>query len=626
MKKNYVLLLFLFSVISIAQPPGYYNSATGTGYALKTQLKNIIDDQSNGLSPEYLHISQGYNALDAFYGIADLDVYYENDGTILDIYSENPTGSDPYPFYFGQDECGNYSIEGDCFNKEHVIPQFIFSQNEPMRGDAHHVLPTDGKVNGLRSNYPFGIVGTLTNTSSANISNPTLNGSKLGNGINSGVALGYTGLVFEPIDEFKGDIARIYFYFVTRYEDNVAGWSAYDMFDGSSDKAIADPFLSILLQWHNNDPVSQKEIDRNNDCFTHQNNRNPFVDHPEWVAAIWAPTSDTTPPSVPTNLLVSNETSSSLVLSWSASTDDTAVANYDVYVDGVYYTTVTSPTCTITGLSSSTTYSFTVSANDPSGNNSGLSSPVSGTTLAPSTSVTELFFSEYMEGSSNNKALEIANYTGSNISLSIYTLKLATNGSTTWTSPIAFPSGAQVNDQDVYVITNSGLAVCTSASDYVNNSATAFNGNDVIGLFKNDVLIDIIGTLGNSVDFAKDITLVRKSTILGPNTTFDLNEWDTYATNTCSDLGNHTVLSNDNFNLIESLIYPNPSNTGNFNIVTHSILSKITVYNVNGQVIKELKNPLNTDNNYEIIGLNTGFYFILLQSETGSIIKKVIVN
>lgn len=272
-----ITLLFVFSIIvAFAQPPaGYYNSATGTGFTLKTQLYNIIKD----------HNDQGYNAIDNFFPIADIDNYYENDNTILDIYSENPNGTDPYNF-FVSDECGNYNGEGDCYNKEHVIPQSVFSSNTPMRGDAHHLLPTDGRVNGFRGSYPYGIVGSNL-ISQSGISNPTQNGSKAGNNINTGIAAGFSGIVFEPIDEFKGDIARIHFYFATRYENLVSNWSSYAMFDGSSNKVIADPFLDILYSWHVNDPVSQKEIDRNNDVFQHQGNRNPFVDNPQWVQAIW---------------------------------------------------------------------------------------------------------------------------------------------------------------------------------------------------------------------------------------------------------------------------------------------------------------------------------------------------
>ena len=277
MKIFYQLLALLACSTAIGQiPAGYYNTATGTGYTLKTQLHNIIKD----------HDAQPYSTVDDFFPIADKDWYYENDNTILDPYSENPAGADPYN-YFAADQCGNYDSEGDCYNAEHVIPQSIFGQAEPMRGDAHHLLPTDGRVNGFRSNHPFGIAGTLV--SQSGITNPTMNGSTLGNNLNSGYSAGYTGLVFEPIDEFKGDIARIYFYFATRYQNVIPNWS-YAMFDGTSTKTIADPFLLILLHWHQNDPVSAKEIARNNAIYQYQGNRNPFVDNPSYACLIWSGT------------------------------------------------------------------------------------------------------------------------------------------------------------------------------------------------------------------------------------------------------------------------------------------------------------------------------------------------
>jgi endonuclease I len=286
MKKTYSLILLLSAIFGFAQiPSGYYNTATGTGYTLKTNLKKIIDNVNDGLVLEHIATDQGYDAFDAFTAVNDLDIYYENDGTILDVYSENPIASDPYNYTPVANECGNYDSEADCYNKEHIIPQSIFSQNAPMRGDGHHLLPTDGRVNGFRSNFPFGYVGTNL-VSQSGITNPTLNGSKLGNNINTGLFSGYSGTVFEPIDSFKGDIARIYFYFITRYESQVSGWT-YPMFNGTSNQVLTDTFLYTMLDWHLNDPVSQKEIDRNNDLYTYQNNRNPYIDNPNYVCQIW---------------------------------------------------------------------------------------------------------------------------------------------------------------------------------------------------------------------------------------------------------------------------------------------------------------------------------------------------
>lgn len=285
--KGIVSVLFLWSItFSFAQiPAGYYDHATNSGYTLKNNLKEIINSSTEGFTNELVHQQREYNDFDTFTATNDLDTYYENDGTILDIYSENPTSADPYNYFPIVNECGNYNGEGVCYNKEHTIPQSIFSQAEPMRGDAFHLYPTDGRVNGFRSNFPFGYVGSGL-ISQNGITNPTQNGSKLGNNINTGVFT-YSGTVFEPIDEFKGDIARSYFYFVTRYQDEIPSWSSYPMFNGTTTQGITDGFLYTLIKWHIDDPVSQKEIDRNENIYIYQNNRNPFIDHPEYVEAIW---------------------------------------------------------------------------------------------------------------------------------------------------------------------------------------------------------------------------------------------------------------------------------------------------------------------------------------------------
>jgi hypothetical protein len=186
MKHFYTLLITLITITASAQiPAGYYDHATGTGYTLKTQLKRIINDLddpqiSNTIEEE--HNPQSYNSLDGFNAIYERDFYYETNGdnTILDMYSENPFGADPYTFAPGSDECGEYAIEGDCYNKEHVIPQSVFSSQTPMYSDAHHLIPADGRVNGFRGNFPFGRVDDNQLASQSGITNPTQNGSKLG--------------------------------------------------------------------------------------------------------------------------------------------------------------------------------------------------------------------------------------------------------------------------------------------------------------------------------------------------------------------------------------------------------------------------------------------------------------
>ncbi|MFT6734301.1 MAG: endonuclease I [Polaribacter sp.] len=250
----------------------YYNSISAeTGFALKSALHGIINS----------HTSQGYGALWTFYSDHSLDTTYENDGTILDIYSENPKGSDPYNYTKVTNQCGTYNSEADCYNREHSFPRSWFGgKNEPMNSDVHHIFASDGYVNSKRSSYPYAVVGSATFTSD--------NNSKVGSSVTSG----YSGTVFEPIDEFKGDLARAYFYMATRYENVISSWqnnssSSDAVLNGSSNQVFETWQLNLLISWHNADPVSQYEIDRNNAAQTYQGNRNPFVDHPEWVELVW---------------------------------------------------------------------------------------------------------------------------------------------------------------------------------------------------------------------------------------------------------------------------------------------------------------------------------------------------
>ncbi len=361
MKLKLLFSVLFCSMLSFAQiPVGYYSTATSTGYTLKTQLYNIIKG----------HTDQGYAGLYVTYETSDIDSFYENDGTVLDMYSENPTSVDPYNYSISSAQrCGTYSKEGDCYNREHIIPQSVFSENFPMKSDAHSVTPTDGQVNNLRSNFPHGTVATVTTTS--------LNGSKLGT---SGIA-GYSGPIFEPLDEFKGDIARMYFYFATRYENTVAGYS-FPMFNGTTDQVFTPAFLTMLLTWHAQDPVNAREITRNNAIYARQNNRNPYIDRPELVQAVWNPVPDLENPTAATNLAVTGTTSSTVSLSWTAATDNIAVTNYEIYMNGVLKSSVSSSNVatTVTGLLASTAYSFYVIAKDAAINSSPASNTVIGTT------------------------------------------------------------------------------------------------------------------------------------------------------------------------------------------------------------------------------------------------------
>ncbi|SHM32950.1 endonuclease [Flavobacterium chilense] len=614
MKKNYFLLLLLSFSIGFAQiPSGYYNTATGTSYTLKTQLYNIIKG----------HTDNGYAGLYTTYQTSDVDNFYENDGTVLDMYSENPSGTDPYNYSTGSTQrCGNYSVEGDCYNREHIIPQSVFNEQSPMVADAHFITPTDGKVNGMRSNYPHGTVASATYTSQ--------NGSKLG----SSSVSGYSGTVFEPINAFKGDIARMYFYFATRYENTVAGYS-YAMFNGTSNQVFTTAFLNMLLAWHTQDPVSAREIARNNAVYARQGNRNPYIDHPEYVNQIWGgtPSGDTQAPTAPTSLASTSKTATSITLSWTASTDNVAVTGYDIYANSVLKTTVSGTTATITGLTASTAYSIYAKAKDAAGNTSASSNTISVTTNNSGTgTATDLLFSEYIEGSGNNKALEIANNTGSSVSLSAYTIKKQTNGAGSWSTGLALTGTLTTGSK--FVIVNSSMSSACFSTSAANISTTAteltFNGNDAVGLFKNGVLIDIIGTFnGGTANFAVDVTLRRKSTVTSPSTTFNLSaQWDSFSQDTCNNLGSKKVpqaeeeiveLSN------EIVVFPNPSN-GLFNVILDNSNSSysVEILSFSGQKVYEKQNT--TDPVISANHLSSGIYVLKIEKDSKTIIKKIVIN
>ena len=154
-----ILVLWVFALTSYAQAPAnYYNAAQSlSGYAKKTALYNIINKNYPSTSAAPINI--GYGALYAAYqgtgSYPSTGTDKKTNGQVWDMYSDIPAGVPPYTFTWGQ-TCGTYSIESNCFNREHTVPQSWFSSASPMVSDLFHVYPTDGKVNGVRSNFQIG--------------------------------------------------------------------------------------------------------------------------------------------------------------------------------------------------------------------------------------------------------------------------------------------------------------------------------------------------------------------------------------------------------------------------------------------------------------------------------------
>lgn len=587
MKK--LLLCVVFSQLANAQAPaGYYNSANGlSGATLKTALSNII---TNG------HQDKGYSGLWTAYKTTDIDKNYENDGSILDIYSERPTSTDPYKYTPGNNQCGTYSTEGNCYNREHIVPQSLFNEASPMKNDIHFIRATDGKVNGMRSNYPFGKVGSASFTSQ--------NGSKLGSSSSSG----FSGTVFEPIDEFKGDVARMVFYFVTRYQSKLSTFSTGNMIGSSAFPGLQTWELNVLLAWHNQDPVSQAEINRNNASYSFQGNRNPFIDNPSYVNQIWggqAPTNDTQAPTTVTNLAVSEKTSNSVSLTWNAATDNVGVTSYDIYMNGSLKTNITSTSATITSLNPSTNYSFYVKAKDAAGNASTNSSTVSATTNA---------------GTTNPNPTGCVNETFETIpstSSASYLTRTWTNNGVTWTATDSRTD--QTISNKAITVRDGSLKSSSSANGIGSLTVTTqlkFSGTN--GTFNIQVNGTTVGTVPysttattttiNNINVSGNVVVTLVNNSSSNRVAIDNLSW------TCN---NSASRQSQTVNIIaepkELQIFPNPvSNQEIFVKGETQNIKKAEIYNLQGKVMQTINNPFKNGKSIKIKSLLQGVYILKL--------------
>ena len=292
MKHRLHIFSLVFAVVLLLPLPvraitsSYYNSINGQKEtALRNALYTITSVGPSGMS---------YDGLWTAYQTTDV---YPSDSTgkagkIWDMYSDclfTPTGKGD-----GK-QCGTYSGVCDCFNREHSLPKSWFNEKKPAYYDLGHIVPTDGKVNGMRSNNVFGECasgyatwGTGKLGKAKAVTTMNVKGS-------STITTTFTGTAFEPADKYKGDFARMYMYMVIRYKpgnsnsvDLAAAGEGSTMFNSTdTNYGLTDYSIALLMKWHRQDPVSQKEIDRNNGMETTQGNRNPFIDYPCLAEYLW---------------------------------------------------------------------------------------------------------------------------------------------------------------------------------------------------------------------------------------------------------------------------------------------------------------------------------------------------
>jgi len=626
--KRILLLCFLLPALVFSQiPAGYYDGTSNlSGYALKTKLHEIISSKN---------INWHYGDLSEFYNKTDLDKYYDHDASnttiLLDIYSEIPNGPDVYE-YTVANLTGSANAEGQGWNREHMMPQSTFNSNYPMYSDLFYVIPTDARINQLRSNYPYGIAKTTT----APFYTFT-NGSRIS--ANGTPGSGYTGRVYEPVDEFKGDIARSLLYFAVRYEGKLGLFNYYNgtsaandrsPLDGTEEKAFEDWYLAMLLQWHNQDPISQREIDRNNEVYALQKNRNPFIDYPQWVNTIWNQTANSLEPEAPTNLSITQTSAYFVNLSWTPS-PDADVIGYKIYQNDVLIAYTKDTSISIDHLEPSTFYNFKVQAYDNSYYQSMYSNTVSATTLATDIYAKDLMITKYLEGSENNRAIEITNKTGHPVNLNKYRLstQFYNNTAGNYYFPDAYELEGLVQHNETFVVLNpySNFSCITNDEARFVTAAPqlTFSGSQYLELRYASTTVDAVGIkdMSNS-SVLGDVSLYRLSSVTQPSNTFTLSEWEAFPADYCENLG---VLATSDVGFYSEnnwSVYPNPV-VGNILYVEGKQLEnvqEISVFDLSGKLVQQESRPFKNKNSVNVQNLKPGVYILNIDHKSLKFIKK----
>lgn len=541
----------------------------------------------------------------------------------------NDTITDVYGGYKKYLPYGGTETNPTPINCEHTIPQSFFGSEYPMMSDLHHLFPAYDDWNSTRSNYPFAEIPDQETTKWMYLDQwqstiPTSHIDEYSE---------YASGRFEPREDHKGNVARAVFYFYTMYPTQA----------GPLEK-VGD--LQTFLLWHTLDPVDSLERERNNKIELYQGNRNPYIDYPEIAGRAFGTDTATILPSAPADLFLTAQPQS-IRIQWQGSNDAMAYRIYRA-TDGntftVYHTLqATDNSFNDFSVQPAATYYYYLTALSSSGESapSDTVAGVPGLTICP-----DLFFTEYVEGSTYNKALEIGNFTGQSVNLADYAIKTYFNGATT-AGGILTLNGVLHHGKVIVLVYGQAGETLKSKADLISSSQTLnFNGDDAIGLYKNDTLIDLIGTIGVATSYGKDVTLRRIASESGPSRMYQPTRWDSYPADTFDDLGSHhpdfldqyilavgpgNPYQPDQFTLITNYPNPfNPSTTIEYKLPPGST-GVLRIFNLAGQLIREF--PLSSDqgkirwegrDNYgkPVPG---GIYFYQLSGEDILITRKMVL-
>lgn len=582
-------LSFLASIISFfvysQSAPAYYS---GVNFAkiqneLKADLATLITITHTKVI--------SYDELQTLMKTSDVDP--EIPGNLLLIYGSQASGTHQ-----------RSRPVGGGWNREHVYAKSKGTPNLGTSGpgaDGHHLRPADNTLNSTRGNLLFDDgVGAMAYK--------TPRGG------------------WYPGDEWKGDVARILMYMYVRYNSRCLPLNIT-----LNPNTYAADFPDILLKWNVEDPVSAFEIQRQNVVANTQKNRNPFIDNPYLATVIWGGpaaqntwpdtlggggSTDVEAPTVPTNVMVSGRTASTISLNWTASTDNLSVAGYEVYVNNVLNGTVNSTVTTVSGLSPETTYSFYIVAKDAAGNKSANSATVQGTTEAgvdPGTGTT-----------CGTEDFQNVVSTGGTPPASSY-------GDRTWSgNGIVWTATNARSDNQIYIDGVDNKAICIKKGKLISSTIAGGVGNLSVKTYlpfndsAGNYILKINGVQKGLIPYSKTAKtqLIENINVAGNviielidettsnRVSFDNLTWTCYSAMAT----NESAVKNQKIT-----VYPNPVKGDQFFISGIDKNETVKVYSLTGQLLQTINN-VNDKEQVNLKKLSKGVYFITTKTQSAKII------
>jgi endonuclease I/chitodextrinase len=584
MKLKFSFLAGIISFVGFAQSaPSYYAGVnfSKTKNDLKADLATLITTTQT----QTISYSEGLKAL---FKTSDADP--ENPANLLLIYGSESTGTHQRSRPFNQQ-----------WNREHVYAKSKGTPNLGESGpgsDGHHLRPADNTLNSTRGSLLFddgtGVKAYKTSRGG-----------------------------WYPGEEWKGDVARILMYMYVRYNSRCLPLNIT-----MNPSTYSSDFPDILLKWNVEDPVSDFERQRNNVVAGIQKNRNPFIDNAYLATVIWGgpaaqnawpdtfngggTTADNEAPSAPINLVSTGATLNTVSLAWTASTDNVGVSGYDIYVNNALKMSVTSNSGTVTGLTSSTAYSFYVVAKDAAGNRSGESASILVTTPGPGNPGEEA------------PSCGIENFETISDVTSTYSAREWQNKGITWTATNAR------TDQQIYIDGDSNKAICirkgSLTSSTISGGITSLTvktylpfadaaGNYTLkinGVVKGSIPYSKTASTVtvNGINVAGNIVIELVDELTNNRVSFDNLSWTCYSVMATEDAaGKNQKLS----------VYPNPVKNSQFYISGIEKNETVKIYSLSGQLVQTIENVENKGK-VNLNKLPKGIYIVKTKNQSSKII------